>query len=111
MIRLNEYRVMWLFVFFDLPTETKKERHAYAKFRKRLLDDGFNQFQYSVYVRHCASVENAEVHQKRVRGILPDYGSVCMMCLTDRQFEAIEVFHAYKSKMVAPPQAIQLELF
>lgn len=102
---------MWLFVFFDLPTDTKKERKAYAKFRKGLIEDGFNQFQYSIYVRHCPSIENAGVHQKRVRSILPEYGSVCMMCLTDRQFEAIEVFHAEKAKTVAPPRAIQLELF
>jgi len=27
---------MWLFVFFDLPTNTKKQRHAAARFRKDL---------------------------------------------------------------------------
>jgi CRISPR-associated protein Cas2 len=26
MNRLNEYRIMWVLVFFDLPTETKKEK-------------------------------------------------------------------------------------
>ncbi|HIE45510.1 MAG TPA: CRISPR-associated endonuclease Cas2, partial [Flavobacteriaceae bacterium] len=25
-MELNAYRIMWLFVFFDLPTETKKDR-------------------------------------------------------------------------------------
>lgn len=24
--RLNEYRVMWILVLYDLPTETKKDR-------------------------------------------------------------------------------------
>ena len=33
--RISEYRVMWILVFFDLPTETKKERKAYADFRKK----------------------------------------------------------------------------
>lgn len=41
-MRLNAYRIMWLFVFFDLPTSTKKERKKASKFRKNLLDDGFN---------------------------------------------------------------------
>ena len=32
---LNGYRIMWLFVFFDLPTETKKDRRNAALFRKK----------------------------------------------------------------------------
>ena len=40
--RINEYRIMWLLVFFDLPTDTKKDRKAYATFRKQLINDGFH---------------------------------------------------------------------
>ena len=57
--RLNAYRIMWLFVLFDLPVETKKERKAAADFRKALLKDGFSMLQFSVYNRHCASDESA----------------------------------------------------
>lgn len=39
--RLNAYHIMWLFVFFDLPVTTKKERHDAALFRKNLEKDGF----------------------------------------------------------------------
>ncbi len=39
--RFSEYRIMWILVFFDLPTETKKERKAYTNFRKNLQKDGF----------------------------------------------------------------------
>ena len=39
--RFSEYRIMWVLVFFDLPTDTKKERKAAADFRKRLISDGF----------------------------------------------------------------------
>ena len=46
---LNAYRIMWVLVFFDLPTETKKQRKAAAGFRKDLLKDGFTMFQYSIY--------------------------------------------------------------
>lgn len=35
--RLNAYRIMWLFVFFDLPTNTKKERRTAQQFRKKLI--------------------------------------------------------------------------
>ena len=38
---LNGYRIMWLFVFFDLPTDTKKDRKNASGFRNKLLKDGF----------------------------------------------------------------------
>ena len=66
MDRFSEYRIMWILVFFDLPTETKKDKKEYMLFRKRLQRDGFTMFQFSIYVRHCASSENAAVHIKRV---------------------------------------------
>ena len=47
--RLSEYRIMWVLVFFDLPTGTKKERKAYSDFRDALVKDGFTMFQYSIY--------------------------------------------------------------
>ncbi|HCV80975.1 MAG TPA: CRISPR-associated endonuclease Cas2, partial [Zunongwangia profunda] len=65
--RLNQYRCMWVLVFFDLPTETRSERKAATRFRKQLLDDGFGMFQFSIYSRFCASRENAAVHIKRTK--------------------------------------------
>lgn len=66
MDRFSEYRIMWVLVLFDLPTETKKDKKAYADFKKNLQRDGFTMFQFSIYVRHCASSENAEVHIKEL---------------------------------------------
>jgi len=54
-VRLSAYRLMWLFVLFDLPVDTQSARRAYAQFRKSLLKDGFFRVQYSVYARVCAS--------------------------------------------------------
>ena len=36
MDRFSEYRIMWVLVLFDLPTETKKDKKAYAEFRKNV---------------------------------------------------------------------------
>lgn len=108
--RLNAYRVMWVLVFFDLPTETKKERRDAAFFRKMMIKDGFNMFQFSIYMRHCASRENAEVHIKRVKQLLPEKGHVGIMQITDKQFGEIELFFCAKPKETHPgPQ--QLEMF
>lgn len=63
-----------------------------------------------MYIRHCPSRENAEVHIKRVKSWLPKYGKVAIMCITDKQFEAIEIFHS-KKKEDPPPTWQQLELF
>jgi len=108
--RFSEYKIMWVLVIFDLPTETKKERKAAAKFRKDLLTDGFTMFQFSIYLRHCPSMENAEVHIKRVKKCLPEYGEVGILCITDKQFGNIEIFSAQKPKE-SQPICQQLELF
>lgn len=55
---------MWLMIYFDLPTEDKTDRKEYAIFRKNLLKAGFKMFQFSIYVRHCMSKEQAEQYKK-----------------------------------------------
>jgi len=101
---------MWVLVFFDLPTETKKDKKAYTDFRKRLVNDGFTMFQFSIYLRHCPSRENAEVHIKRVKSFLPESGFVGVLCITDKQFGQMELFQGKKEKEVTTPYQ-QLELF
>ncbi|MEG1736671.1 MAG: CRISPR-associated endonuclease Cas2 [Odoribacter sp.] len=110
MDRFSEYRIMWILVFFDLPTETKKERKTSSDFRKRLLVDGFTMFQFSIYIRHCASRENAEVHIKRVKSFLPEKGNVGILCITDKQFGDIEIYYCQKEILPSTPGQ-QLELF
>ncbi len=108
--RFNAYRNMWVMVLFDLPTETKKERRTAQQFRKSLMQNGFIMFQFSIYMRFCQSAENADVHTKRVKSILPEKGKVGIFSITDKQFGRMEIFHGVKK---APEQETpqQLELF
>lgn len=108
--RLNQYRSMWVLVFFDLPTETRSEKKVAARFRKELLNDGFAMFQYSIYMRFCASRENASVHIRRTKSRLPKKGKICIMQITDKQFGMMELYHGQKE---VPPEtpSQQLELF
>jgi len=108
--RLNAYHIMWLFVFFDLPTNTKKERKAAARFRKDLVQDGFTMMQYSVYVRHCASKESGEVHVKRIKACIPEKGQVSILRITDKQYGDILNFWGVKEKIL-PEGPKQLEIF
>lgn len=107
--RINAYRAMWVMVLFDLPTETKIERKIYARFRKNMLKDGFVMFQFSAYLRHCPSKENANVHVRRIKSILPEKGHVCILCITDKQFGDMEIFRGLKPEQKKEiPQQLQL---
>lgn len=108
--RLNAYRIMWVLVMFDLPTETKTDRKRHSKFRKDVMADGFQMFQFSMYIRHCSSKENADVHIKRVKSFLPPKGHVGILNITDKQFGMMEIFRG-KESVDTPPPAQQLELF
>jgi CRISPR-associated protein Cas2 len=108
--RFSEYRIMWVMVLFDLPTETKKDRKAHAGFRKKLMRDGFTMFQFSIYLRHCPSHENADVHVKRIKNALPNLGHVGILCITDKQFGAMELFFG-KKPIEKDISGLQLEMF
>ena len=108
--RLSAYHIMWLFVFFDLPVIKKKERKAAARFRKDLMKNGFTMMQFSVYIRHCASKESAEVHTKRIRGFIPEKGQVSILSITDKQYGDIINYWGTKEQPL-PEGPKQLELF
>jgi CRISPR-associated protein Cas2 len=101
---------MWIFVFFDLPVLTKVQRKRATKFRTSLEKDGFVMMQFSVYIRHCPSYENMEVHIKRVQGLMPPEGKVSILHVTGKQYSNILNFNGRVEKKIDPgPQ--QLEFF
>ncbi len=104
------FKSVWLIVLFDLPTDTKEARKEYTNFRKFLLNDGFTMMQYSVYMRHSSSDENAKVHVKRVKASLPCDGEVRIVKITDKQFGKIEVYYG-KKRNPTEKAPLQLEFF
>lgn len=98
---------MWVLVFYDLPTLTAEEKKIHQQFRKKLKKDGFQMFQLSHYVRHCASRENAQVHIDRVHNFLPAQGLVMITCITDKQFGDIKIFYGKKEQ---PKKEIPVQL-
>ena len=108
--RYNAYRIMCVLVLFDLQKKKKKQRSQATRFRKELIDDGFTMFQFSIYLRHCPSRENAEVHIRRTKAKLPEFGKVGIICITDKQFGQMEIFFS-KQQTDLPSTPQQLELF
>ena len=101
---------MWVIAMFDLPVDTKAARRAYARFRKDLLEDGFTMMQFSIYIRHCASIDNAEIHTSRMGAREPEKGEVQFLTITDNQFGRIRVYVGKKREKQTPAPA-QLQLF
>ena len=109
-ISLSPYRIMWLFVMFDLPVGTKKERKQATGFRNKLLEAGLEMSQFSVYLKYCASAEKAEAASERIQRDIPPGGKVDILTVTDKQFSNMKRFYAQKpAKNIVKPD--QLHLF
>ena len=89
---LSAYRLMWIFVMFDLPVAGKAQMRAATKFREFLLDEGFERSQFSVYARFCNGRESFDSHLARIERNLPSDGEVHVLTFTDRQYERIVRF-------------------
>lgn len=87
--QLSGYRLMWIFVMFDLPVSTKAEARAATRFREYLLDEGFEKSQFSVYARFCNGKEQFEAYMRRIEAHLPEKGEIHILHFTDRQYENI----------------------
>ncbi|WP_345969364.1 CRISPR-associated endonuclease Cas2 [Sulfurimonas sp. HSL1-6] len=95
---MKDFKFMWLFVFFDLPTKTKKDRKKYTQFRTFLIKDGFVMMQFSVYARICKGDDSVETHKKRVRSKIPRKGHIRMISITDLQYSKMEVLIGEKGE-------------
>lgn len=80
---------MWMMVMFDLPTETHSQRKSAAKFRKFLLDEGFEMVQFSVYVQFTGTWESSQKFVRAIKKNNPQYGDVNILFFTDKQFSNI----------------------
>ena len=107
---LNGRKLMWMMVMFDLPTETRAERKSASKFRKFLLDEGFEMVQFSVYVQFTGTFEASQKFVNSIKKNNPQYGDVNILFFTDKQFS--NIIHIKnrvdKSLKEEPPQ---FELF
>jgi len=110
MSQLSAYRILWIQVLFDLPTNSKKERKAASAFRNSLLDLGFQMAQFSVYQRFCAGKEAVEKYIKKIEKFVPESGKINILVFTDKQYENIITFNGKKEKS-NPKNPEQYELF
>jgi len=82
---------MRILVFFDLPVVSKEDRTVYTRFRKFLIEDGYDMLQFSVYCRIVNGEDAVDKHLKRLKERLPSKGSVRFLQITDRQYAAMKL--------------------
>lgn len=89
---LSEYKGMWLFVMFDLPVTSSKDRRNYTFFRRTLLKSGFSRLQFSIYARYFSCEDASQTKRKQIQAHLPPNGQVRLLAVTDHQFGKMQVF-------------------
>lgn len=88
-------------VFFDLPTESPKQRKAYRDFRKFLINEGFLMLQYSVYSKIVLNGTQSTTVRRRIEFNKPDEGSVVILKVTEKQFAGMEYVLGEKNTSAA----------
>lgn len=94
------FRFMRVIVFFDLPTETAKDRRIYSKFRKMLINEGFLMMQESVYSKIALNNSIANSIKDKLYKNKPPKGIVQMLVITEKQYSGIEYIVGNKSSDV-----------
>ncbi|MAU40815.1 MAG: CRISPR-associated endonuclease Cas2 [Kordiimonas sp.] len=105
---LSGYSILWMLVMFDLPVVEKSDRKAATAFRNFLLDQGFTMAQFSVYYRMLSGKDTAQTMEKKIQANLPEYGSVHIVAITDKQYENIRFFKGKQREEAEKRDQLQL---
>lgn len=104
-------KFMRMLIFFDLPVKTKEMMKQANKFRKLLLNNGFQMLQLSVYSRIIRNDCNVEKYLQNLKKHIPPYGSVRVLTVTEKQYASMEILVGEKTKQEREVGPQQLLLF
>lgn len=92
---------------FDLPSVKVADKKEYTKFRKFLINDGYEMVQYSIYSRFCRNHTALEKHKNRVICHKPLRGEVKFLVITEKQYLSMHTefsgFSDFELKVGANP--------
>lgn len=91
---MSAFKIMWLVVMFDLPTQTKKDRKRYRWLSRYLDAQSYVRLQYSIYAKVFNSLGSANNGKRRLRNFVQTNikkGNVRMLLFTDTQFGKMEI--------------------
>ncbi len=102
---------MRILLFFDLPTKTAKNKKDYVKFRRFLLNDGYDMLQWSVYSRICNNPEMVTKRVSQLQKHLPPKGSVRALSVTEKQYANMKMMLGEQTTNEKNIKVNQLTLF
>lgn len=91
---------MRLLLFFDLPTETSKNRLDYTRFHKFLIKNGFIMMQKSVYSKLVINNVTSAAVKTKISKNLPPAGIIELLEVTENQFLRIEYLIGEKQSVI-----------
>lgn len=94
------YKFMRLLLFFDLPTETSKNRLDYTRFHKFLIKNGFIMMQKSVYSKLVINNVTSAAVKAKISKNLPPTGIIELLEVTENQFSRIEYLIGEKQSVI-----------
>ncbi|EGK7562624.1 CRISPR-associated endonuclease Cas2 [Campylobacter coli] len=86
-----EDKFMRVLLMFDMPTKSKKDQKNANKFRNSLIKLGFFMMQFSVYVKICKGSVSTKTTIKSIEKILPPYGNIRVLTITEKQFDNMQI--------------------
>lgn len=75
---------MWVYVVMNFSKSTKIGRERQRVFCREIIKDGFQRLYDNLYVRYCSTMENAQVHKKRIIGTILERSQVSIIFVDDR---------------------------
>ena len=89
-----------MLLFFDLPTETSKNRLDYTRFHKFLIKNGFIMMQKSVYSKLVINNVTSAAVKTKISKNLPPAGIIELLEVTENQFSRIEYLIGEKQSVI-----------
>ena len=93
---------MRMMVFFDLPTETLKDRREYSRFRKYLIKSGFMMVQESVYCKIALNQLAVQAMENGIRKHKPERGLIQLLTVTEKQYsKMVFILGSYEGDIIS----------
>ena len=88
---------MRIILFYDLSMKEKNDIKSYNKFRKWIIKRGYIMVQYSIYVKIVNAATKVEYEIKAMKKVLPKYGHVRILRVSDTQYRNMEILSGQKT--------------
>jgi CRISPR-associated protein Cas2 len=110
---ISKYKLMWIYVIYDLPTKSEYARKQANLFRRSVLAMGFTMQQWSIYSTHASDYAAAQHIKQAIVTIIDELLSplerlhVEIISMTDKQHgDRIVRYHSGGKKKQPYPRLI-----